>query len=176
MQDGKNRPNVRQSGFSVAGSVLLFGGIGLITLSIIHKSFGGLPFEMPRSWYSHSTLWFVCSLLASLIGGVLLRVPEITPVNWQPTVSGRRFQTVVIYKRDNCPLCDIASEVLERYASYLPPAEEVDIDKDPDLRSKYNESVPVIEIDGRIRFRGQINEIMLRRLIQGTAPKELKVR
>ena len=176
MSDGKNPTNSRPTGFSITGSVLLFGAIALIALSIIHKSFGGLPFEMPRSWYSHPALWFVCSILAGLIGGVLLRAPEVSLASWQPTVPGRRFQSIVIYTRANCPLCDIANEVLARYAAYVPPSIEVDIDNDSELKAKYNEWVPVIEIDGRVRFRGQINEIMLRRLIQGTAPSELKVR
>jgi hypothetical protein len=41
----------------------------------------------------------------------------------------------------------------------------VDIDADPALRERYNECIPVVEIDGRERFRGRINEVLLARLL-----------
>ena len=43
----------------------------------------------------------------------------------------------------------------------------VDVDADPQLRERFNECVPVVEIDGRIRFRGRVNPRLLRRLIHG---------
>jgi len=49
-------------------------------------------------------------------------------------------------------------------------AEQVDIDADPELRSQFDTCVPVISTDGRIRFRGRVNEVLLRRLIEGTPP------
>ena len=47
--------------------------------------------------------------------------------------------------------------------------EEVDIDADTVLREKYNDWVPVVTIDGRERFRGRVDEILLRRLLQNQA-------
>jgi hypothetical protein len=44
---------------------------------------------------------------------------------------------------------------------------EIDIDSDPELRSKYTECVPVVVIDGRERFRGRVDEVLLRRLLRG---------
>ena len=41
----------------------------------------------------------------------------------------------------------------------------VDIDADPELRQKYDQCVPVVVIDGQERFRGRINEVLLRRLL-----------
>jgi len=41
----------------------------------------------------------------------------------------------------------------------------VDIDADAELRQRYNECVPVVEIDGKERFRGRVNEVLLRRLV-----------
>ena len=69
---------------------------------------------------------------------------------------------VVLYTRQGCHLCDEALAVLGRHG--LRPR-LVDIDADPLLREQYNESVPVVEIDGRERFRGRVNEVLLRRLI-----------
>jgi len=69
---------------------------------------------------------------------------------------------VVLYTREGCHLCDDARQVLERHG--LTPT-SVDIDADPDLRARYNECLPVVMIDGRERFRGRINEVLLRRLL-----------
>jgi len=43
----------------------------------------------------------------------------------------------------------------------------VDIDANPALRERYNECVPVVEIDGKERFRGRINEVLLQRILAG---------
>jgi len=73
---------------------------------------------------------------------------------------------VVLYTRQDCHLCEDALALLER--SGLQPR-LVDIDADPLLRERYNECVPVVEIDGRERFRGRVNEVLLRRLINSQA-------
>jgi predicted thioredoxin/glutaredoxin len=44
-------------------------------------------------------------------------------------------------------------------------AKAVDIDAEPELREKFNTCVPVVEIDGKVRFRGKVDPILLRRLI-----------
>lgn len=70
---------------------------------------------------------------------------------------------VVLYTRKGCCLCDQAKLVLENYG--MTPR-EVDIDDDPELRSRYTDCVPVVEIEGRERFRGRIDEILLRRILR----------
>ena len=73
---------------------------------------------------------------------------------------------VVLYTRQGCHLCDDAKAILLRHG--LSP-HEVDIDADTDraadLKNRYNECVPVVEIDGQIRFRGRIDERLLKRLL-----------
>jgi glutaredoxin len=69
---------------------------------------------------------------------------------------------VVLYTRAGCHLCDEALSVLKRHG--LSPR-LIDIDSDPDLRARYNECVPVIEVDGKERFRGRVNEMLLSRLL-----------
>lgn len=49
---------------------------------------------------------------------------------------------------------------------------EVDVDGDEELKEKFNTCVPVIEIDGKVRFRGIVDETLLRRLIEGSEPAE----
>jgi glutaredoxin len=72
------------------------------------------------------------------------------------------LRDIVLYTRQGCHLCHQAEQLL---ASYGLRPRLVDIDDDPELRSKFDTCVPVIEIDGQIRFRGRINEVLLRRLI-----------
>ncbi len=70
--------------------------------------------------------------------------------------------TTILYTRKGCHLCDDAYDLLVRHG--LTP-ESIDIDADPELVEKYNECVPVVVIDGRERFRGRVNEVLLRRLL-----------
>lgn len=70
---------------------------------------------------------------------------------------------VTIYTRRGCHLCDEAHEILQRHA--LTP-EMIDIDADPALRDRYTNCVPVVVIDGKERFRGRVNEVLLTRLLR----------
>ena len=72
---------------------------------------------------------------------------------------------VVLYTRVGCHLCDHAREVLEAHGLVV---ESVDIDRDPELVARYNHCIPVVEIDGKIRFRGRVHPVLLRRLLRGT--------
>jgi glutaredoxin len=69
---------------------------------------------------------------------------------------------VTLYTRTGCHLCDDAQALLVRNG--LTP-ELVDIDADPLLRERFNDCVPVVVIDGKERFRGRVNEVLLRRLL-----------
>ena len=69
---------------------------------------------------------------------------------------------VVLYTRQGCHLCDQARQLLVQHGLIV---KAVDIDQDPSLVDRYNECVPVVLIDGRERFRGRINQLLLRRLI-----------
>lgn len=70
---------------------------------------------------------------------------------------------VTLYTRVGCHLCEEALALLARYG--IAP-ELVDIDADPGLRDRYNTCVPVVVIDGRERFRGRVNEVLLKRLLR----------
>ena len=69
---------------------------------------------------------------------------------------------VVLYTRQGCRLCDVAKQILLRHG--MTPV-EVDIDRDETLRERFTECVPVVEIDGQLRFRGRVDEVLLRRLL-----------
>jgi len=68
----------------------------------------------------------------------------------------------ILYTRKSCQLCDEAKETLDMYGFSI---EEIDIDQRPELLDSYNTCVPVVEIDGKVRFRGKVNEVLLLRLI-----------
>ena len=70
---------------------------------------------------------------------------------------------VTLYTRDGCHLCDDALALLAKYG--VKPT-LVDIDRQPELKERFNTCVPVVEIDGKIRFRGRVNEVLLRRLLK----------
>jgi glutaredoxin len=71
---------------------------------------------------------------------------------------------VLLYTRPGCHLCEEAEALLRKHG--LEP-QLVDIDADPQLRERYTTCVPVVVIDGKERFRGRVNEVLLRRLLAG---------
>ena len=70
---------------------------------------------------------------------------------------------VTLYTRKGCHLCDVALETLANFG--IEPR-IVDIDQDESLRDQFNECVPVVEIDGKVRFRGQVPPVLLERLLE----------
>ena len=69
---------------------------------------------------------------------------------------------VLLYTRRGCHLCDDAYALLRKNGL---DAELVDIDADQELVRRYNTCVPVVVIDGKERFRGRVNEVLLRRIL-----------
>ncbi len=68
-----------------------------------------------------------------------------------------------LYTRKECCLCDVAKTTLEQHGVIV---RSVDIDNDPNLLEKYNLLVPVVWIGGKERFRGEVNPVLLRRLLE----------
>lgn len=71
-------------------------------------------------------------------------------------------RSAVLYTRQGCHLCEDAKALLVRYGFSV---EERDIEADAELLERYGHWVPVVWIDGQERFRGRINESLLRRLV-----------
>lgn len=70
---------------------------------------------------------------------------------------------VLLFTRSGCHLCEEAETLLVRHG--LSP-QKFDIDASPELQSKYDTCVPVVIVDGKERFRGRVNEILLKRLLK----------
>ncbi|MBL9081641.1 MAG: glutaredoxin family protein [Planctomycetales bacterium] len=79
-------------------------------------------------------------------------------------MSAETAHQVVVYTRAGCHLCDDAEQLL-RAAGLVPRM--VDIDADETLQALHTDWVPVVEIDGVVRFRGRIEPVLLRRLLAG---------
>lgn len=74
---------------------------------------------------------------------------------------------VVMYTRASCCLCDEAWHLLERHQRrYGFTLAATDIDSSDELVRAHGEWVPVVAINGQVRFRGRVNEVLLRRILE----------
>jgi glutaredoxin len=72
----------------------------------------------------------------------------------------------VLYTRKDCHLCADACDLLAAYQKLHGfTLEEIDVDSAPSLISQYGDCVPVVVVNGEVRFRGRVNEVLLRRLL-----------
>jgi glutaredoxin len=166
------RFTARQASFGLA---LFVTGLGVLLLAGWDNSMG-LPFPMPMFWHGQRTLCLLVALVLAAVGmfvlasGPAAESDDRTRASWKPSRPGHRFRSLVVYSRDGCHLCEEAIELLQGYSAFLPPVREVDIDDDPGLKSRFDTEVPVVEIDGQVRFKGRVSDVLLRRLIEGTPP------
>ncbi len=118
--------------------------------------------RLPSVWYSSKELHLVVCGSMFLAAAILLKSP--LPIS-NPRDGRPLFRSCRLMTRQQCHLCDDAIATLLRFQDALPAIEIVDIDTDPQLVRLFGESVPVVEIDGRVRFRGAVQPALLKRLI-----------
>lgn len=70
-------------------------------------------------------------------------------------------RNAILYTRQGCHLCEVAAQTLAQ-AGYT--VQFIDIDDHPELRQKFDHEIPVVEIHGRIRFRGRVDPFLLKRM------------
>lgn len=74
---------------------------------------------------------------------------------------------IILYTRVGCHLCENVHADLEKLRPDFDfTLESHDIDQDPELREKFDTCVPVLVVDGKIRFRGAVNLVLLRRMLR----------
>ncbi|MDA7527921.1 glutaredoxin family protein [bacterium] len=153
---------------SISTVAVLIGCLGLVLL--IEAQLGTFTGSLSYPLREHAPIWGMT--FAGMVGIGIWTLWDLAhhQTSWRPTYPGRRFQNVVMYTRDGCPLCDEAAELLAAYRRWLPPLTEVDIDLDHELKTRLGEEIPVVQMDGKTRFKGHVNETLLRRLIEGTPP------
>jgi glutaredoxin len=86
------------------------------------------------------------------------------PVTTRCTTAAARM-TVTLYTRARCCCCRSAREVLQGYQDTNGfEFHEVDA-SDPSLIEEIGPTVPVIAVDSKVRFRGEVNRVLFERLI-----------
>jgi glutaredoxin len=78
----------------------------------------------------------------------------------------------LLYTRSGCHLCATALERLQReQRRHHFDLAVVDVDEDPDLEARYGTCVPVVTVNGKVRFRGGVNPVLLARLLTAEAAR-----
>ncbi|MGB1310308.1 MAG: glutaredoxin family protein [Leucothrix sp.] len=70
---------------------------------------------------------------------------------------------LIVYYREGCHLCDeMASHLHKHQPEFNYQLEWVDIDKDPELKQRYNVDIPVVRYQGEVIFYHFFDEEQLR--------------
>lgn len=73
---------------------------------------------------------------------------------------------VEMYCKRDCDCCERAFAVLAKYAyDFDLDITCTDITDDAEKMKKYGGQIPVVFFDGKLRFKGKVNEVLLRRLL-----------
>jgi glutaredoxin len=74
--------------------------------------------------------------------------------------------TFTVYTRAQCGCCrkalDLLANARRRHRFVI---EEVDVDGDPALAAMYGTAVPVVAVNGKVRFKGVVSPVLLNRLL-----------
>lgn len=82
-----------------------------------------------------------------------------------------------VYTRQHCSCCYKALTLLEEARKHHGfTIETIDVDSDPALAQQHGDSVPVILVDGKVRFRGKIESALLDRLLTAEAAARANAR
>ncbi len=80
-------------------------------------------------------------------------------------------ETIVVYTREDCHLCEEMLRALGPWAEARGLAVVVrDVDSDPDSQRRYGLKVPVVESDGLLVCYGQLDLVELERLYRPVRP------
>jgi hypothetical protein len=80
---------------------------------------------------------------------------------------------VRLYARRGCHLCQVAWQLLlDRQVRYGYTLDSEDVDTDPALLQRYGDWVPVVTINGKLRFRGGVSPLLFDRLFKHDAEAE----
>ena len=75
--------------------------------------------------------------------------------------------TLKLYTKPDCPLCDDAKDALNAVAADSPIViEEIDITSNLGLFTKYKDTIPVLEMNGKRMFEHRIDVGVLKRKLK----------
>ncbi|MDA1229401.1 MAG: glutaredoxin family protein [Planctomycetota bacterium] len=119
-------------------------------------------FTMPAVWdTSRGMHLFLCCGMF-VFAAILLKSPQNSD---EPESTTPLFRTCEMLTRPGCELCDEALGVLIGFQNALPPIVTTDITNNPQLTRQFGESIPVVLLDGRVRFRGAVDPLLMQRLV-----------
>ena len=147
---------------SILGSVFLFLG-GVLSALIFLDRWTAINVRFPDVWYVSQNFHLAMCVGCFVIGWWAHR--NAAAGSQTQRATDPLFRTLRVYTKPECKLCDQALDVIQIYAADLPEIELINITGDPELEAQHGESIPVVEIDGRIRFRGIVSAELLNRLI-----------
>ncbi len=80
----------------------------------------------------------------------------------------------VMYTRAGCHLCEGAWRLLQKEQERCHfTLEMVDVDTQESLAIQFGDQVPVVAVNGQVRFRGGINPVLLTRLLRAEAKRRM---
>jgi glutaredoxin len=86
---------------------------------------------------------------------------------WARTRRKASHLEVTVYTRAQCCCCHKALDLLREYqAQHGFMIQTIDIDADPELVARYDTEVPVVAVDGKVRFKGVVNPALFERLLE----------
>ncbi|WP_422930417.1 glutaredoxin family protein [Singulisphaera sp. PoT] len=84
----------------------------------------------------------------------------------RPRVEARPLK-VTVYSREDCGCCHKALATLSQHQGrFNLVVDIVNVDADPALVELYGRTVPVVSIEGKVRFKGLVNPILLGRILE----------
>lgn len=137
---------------------------GLLAILIFADRQTDVTLPVPTFWYTSRVFHLPLCVSACVLGWLSHRQASKLRDSVQRQVV---FQSVTVYSRTDCPLCDTAMHVLQEHARFLPTIRVVLIDGNESLEQRFGKSIPVVEIDSRVRFRGIVSVELLERMITG---------
>jgi hypothetical protein len=92
---------------------------------------------------------------------------------WRRSAIPLNHLRLILYTRRGCQLCEDAwiglHDAQKRFGFAL---ESVDVDSDADLVARFGDWVPVVTVNGKLRFKGGVNPVLLTRLLRAEARRE----
>lgn len=136
---------------------------GVLAVLIFVDKWTELSVPFPSFWFTSRSFHVPACVSLLVLSWLCHRNASSIPEHNSATVP--LFQKVILYGKPDCDLCDRAMDLLAEYAQSLPEVQKVDISGNQKLEALYSECVPVVEIDGRVRFRGIVSTELLKRLV-----------
>jgi hypothetical protein len=126
-------------------------------------------FSMPAFWDTSRGMHLILCCGMFLFAAILLKSP---PESDETESTTPLFRTCELLTRPGCELCDDAMAVLISFQNALPAITTIDITNDPQLTRQFGESIPVVLLDGRVRFRGAVDPLLIQRIVDAAGTRQ----